>query len=327
MADDSHAIRPVPEGDAPTRGGVTSVLTRKRRHSLLTRTDRWVLVAMIAFPLIIHVALVWGPTLASVMLSFTRWDGIGGLSAIKPVGLENYRNIFTIYPPFDPALRHNLIWFGFFAILATPFGMFLAVLLDRDVAGSRIYQSAFYLPVVLSLAIIGFIAQLIFSPDQGFINNLIGRTQPNDLIDWLGNPSLNLWAVLLVASWRQAGYVMILYVAGLKSVDPTLKEAAAIDGAGEIQSFFRVVFPVLKPINIVILVITTIEALRAFDIVYIINKGTNGLELLSVLVTNNIIGEASRIGFGSAIGTILLVISLSGILTFLYWTFRREAAE
>ena len=103
---------------------------------------------------------------------------------------------------------------------------------------------------------------------------------------------------------------MVLYLAGLKSVDPTLREAAAIDGANERQTFFRVVFPVMRPINVVILVITVIESLRAFDIVYIINKGKNGLELLSVLITNNIIGEASLVGFGSAIAVVLLVISL-----------------
>ena len=94
---------------------------------------------------------------------------------------------------------------------------------------------------------------------------------------------------------------MIIYLAGLKAVDPSLREAAAIDGASEWHAFRTVVFPALKPINIVVAVITVIEALRAFDIVYIINNGRNGLELLSVLVTDNIIGEASRVGYGSAI--------------------------
>ena len=91
---------------------------------------------------------------------------------------------------------------------------------------------------------------------------------------------------------------MVLYLAGLKSVDPTLREAAAIDGANQRQTFFRVVFPVMRPINIVIIVITVIESLRAFDIAYIINRGKNGLELLSILITNNSLSEASLIGFG-----------------------------
>jgi ABC-type sugar transport system permease subunit len=115
---------------------------------------------------------------------------------------------------------------------------------------------------------------------------------------------------------------MIIYLAGLKSLDPTLREAAAIDGANEWQSFRRVVFPALKPINVVVLVITVIESLRAFDLVYVINKGTNGLELISVLVTNNIIGEASRIGYGSALAVILLLVSLVFIIPYLVTYFR-----
>jgi ABC-type sugar transport system permease subunit len=120
---------------------------------------------------------------------------------------------------------------------------------------------------------------------------------------------------------------MVLYLAGLKSVDPSLREAAAIDGASEWHAFRTVVFPAMKPINIVVAVVTVIEALRAFDIVYIINNGRNGLELLSVLVTDNIIGEASRVGYGSAIAVILLTVSLVPITIFLWTRFRSEEAS
>ena len=98
-----------------------------------------------------------------------------------------------------------------------------------------------------------------------------------------------------------------------------------MDGASEVQTFRHVVFPALRPINVVVLVVTVIESLRAFDLVYVINGGLNGLELLSVLITNNIIGEASRIGFGSAIAVMLLVISLSFITVYLSQTFRKDA--
>jgi multiple sugar transport system permease protein len=110
---------------------------------------------------------------------------------------------------------------------------------------------------------------------------------------------------------------MVLYLAGLKSVDPGLREAAAIDGANERQIFFRVVFPVMAPINVIIVVVTVIESLRAFDLAFIVNQGTNGLELLSTLITNNSLSEASLIGFGSAIAVVLLTISLVPIVIFL----------
>jgi multiple sugar transport system permease protein len=292
---------------------------RRRGGSVrVSRADRIVLAIMVIVPTTLVVGLVWLPAVASVVLSFASWTGVGGLDTIKWVGTDNYVNVFTNYPPFPPAIRHNLLWLGFLFVLPTVFGMFLAVLLDREVRGTRFYQSAFFLPVVLSLALVGFIWQLIYSRDQGLLNAVLG-TQ----IDWFGDSRVNLWAVLVAASWKHTGYIMLLYLAGLKGVDPGLREAAAVDGAGPVTAFFRVVFPVMRPINVIILIVTVIESLRAFDIVWVINKGTNGLELISTLVTSNVIGEASRIGFGSALATIMLVISLILISIYLSIEMRR----
>jgi multiple sugar transport system permease protein len=285
----------------------------------VTGTDRIFLILMVAIPTIMVLAWVWLPAIASVVLSFASWTGVGGLDTIQWIGTENYKNVFTNYPPFAPALRHNVIWLAFLFVLPTLFGIFLAVLLDRELRGTRFYQSALFLPVVLSLALIGFIWQLIYSRDQGVLNAVLG-TQ----VDWYGDSRWNLWAVLVAAGWRHTGYIMLLYLAGLKGVDPSLREAAAVDGASPVRTFFSVVFPVMRPINIIIIVVTVIEALRAFDIVWVINKGTNGLELISTLVTANVVGEASRIGFGSALATIMLVISLVFITIFLSTVMRGE---
>jgi multiple sugar transport system permease protein len=293
-----------------------AVPRRRRRAARLSRGDGVAVAFMVGVPLFVVLGLVWIPTLLSGVLSFTSWDGIGGVSTIEWVGTRNYQQIFEIYPPFWPALRHNIIWLVFLPIVPTMLGLLLAYLLDKKIRGTRVYQSIFFLPVVLSLAVVGFIWQLVYAPEQGLLNNILGTTEQGNLIDWLGNPDINLWAVLVAAAWRHAGYIMILYLAGLKSVDPSLREAAAIDGASEWYAFRTVVLPALKPINIVVVVVTVIEALRAFDLVYIINNGRNGLELLSVLVFDNIVGEASRIGFGSAIAVILLLIALPPIIIF-----------
>jgi multiple sugar transport system permease protein len=290
----------------------------------LSLGDRLTVILMVGIPLVFVVGLVWLPTFLSGLLSLTSWDGIGGINTIEWVGTRNYQQIVDIYPPFWPAFRHNLIWLVFLALVPTTFGLLLAYLLDKNIRGTRVYQSVFFLPFVLSLAVVGFIWQLIYAPEQGLINNLLGTTEQGNLIDWLGNPDINLWAVLVAAAWRHAGYIMILYLAGLKSVDPALREAAAIDGASEWYAFRTVVFPALRPINVVVVVVTVIEALRAFDIVYIINRGRNGLELLSVLVTDNIIGEASRVGYGSALAMILLVIAIVPIITFIVQEFKEQ---
>jgi multiple sugar transport system permease protein len=276
---------------------------------------------MVGIPLLVDLGFIWGPAISTVFLSFTDAHSI---APIKNVGGANYTFMRTIDPQFWPAVRHNLIWLIEFTILATPLGVLLAVVLDRGIRGSRIYQSIFFLPVMLSLALIGIIWQVIYSPQFGLINGILGKTTPNNAIDWLGNSKLNLWAVLVEATWRQAGYVMVLYLAGLKAFDPALREAAQLDGANAWQLFWKVTFPTMRPINNVILVVTVIESLRAFDLVYVTNQGTNGLELLSAMITADITGPANRIGYGSALGVVLLVISLVPITFFLVQQFRKD---
>ena len=281
--------------------------------------DRVAVTLMVAVPTLLVLWLVWLPGVLSVVLSFARWEGIGGIDTITWIGVDNYKNIFTIYPPFEPAIQHNVIWLVVLFLVPTPLGIFLAVLLDKELRGGRFYQTAFFLPIVLSLALVGFMWQLIYSRDQGLINELTGGTT-----DWYGDSNVNLWAVLVATCWKQTGYVMLLYLAGLKAVDPSLREAATVDGASETQTFFRIVFPVMRPINVIVLVITFIEALRAFEIVWVVNKGRNGLELISTLVTSNIIGEASRIGFGSALATIMLAISSVFVVMYLRIVMKEE---
>jgi ABC-type sugar transport system permease subunit len=327
--------------DAVQRPPAATRRRRRRRVRTLTPRDRIVLTLLLGIPLLLDLAFVWFPALASVGLSFTSWTGVGSLhmkscsefvsapGIPKPGclnGVRNYHEAFTIDPSFWPAVRHNAIWLGVFIILATPLGMLFAVIIDRGIRGSRIYQSVLFLPVMLSLALIGIIWGLIYAPDRGLINTVIGHNKQSNLIDWLGDPKLDLWSILVEASWRQAGYVMVLYLAGLKAVDPALREAATVDGANAWQTFRQVVFPALRPINIVILVVTVIESLRAFDLVYITYKGNIhiGTELLSVLVTQYIVGETQRIGYGSTMGVVLLVIALVPITIFLVNAFRRE---
>jgi len=313
---------PVPPGQGQRTTLEASTPVTPKRSRRVTGRDRVVVALMVLVPTLFVLVLVWVPAISSVILSFGRWNGIGGLGDIEWIGTENYKNVFTNYPPFWPAIQHNLIWLAFLFLVATPVGMFLAVLLDKEIRGSRFYQTSLYLPVILSLALTGFIWQLMYSRDQGLINEVMGGVADRfnfnyTPIDWYGDPNVNLWAVLVATGWRHVGYVMLLYLAGLKAVDPALREAAKVDGASETRTFFSVVFPVMRPINLIVLVITVVEALRAFDIVWVVNRGRNGLELIATLVTQNIVGEASRIGFGSALATMMLLISSVFVVIYL----------
>jgi multiple sugar transport system permease protein len=296
---------------------------KARRLRQFDGHDRWVALAMVGIPTILHVTLIWIPTIASIVLSFTNWKGIR-FSDIKWVGLKNYDQIFTAFQrSFFQALINNSVLLLFLFIGPTALGILLAYLLDKDIRGKRFYQGIFFTPVVLSLAVVGFMwKSVIYSTDNGLATQLFGHGKS---IDWIGNQSFlisfgdygiskNFVAILVAIAWRHTGYIMVLYLAGLKSVDSSLREAALLDGSNEWQVFRHVIFPSLKPINVVIAVITVIEALRAFDIIFVLNTPRK-TEVLSILTTNNLLGEGGgNVGRGSAYATILFILCVGFVI-------------
>ncbi len=302
----------------------TEAKPRARRLRQFDGRDVWVVAAMAGIPTILHVGLVWIPTIFSIILSFTDWKGIrldditlGRLPELCP-DLHGLPEEFLSgadqqhRPPHLPLHWPNAL------------GICLAYLLDRDVRGTRFFQGVFFTPVVLSLAVVGFMWQsVIYSPENGLATQLFGGGQA---VDWLGNQkfmipfgdtfgvSWNFVAILVAIAWRHTGYIMVLYLAGLKGVDSSLREAAMLDGSNEWQTFRNVVFPSLKPINVVIAVITVIEALRAFDIIYVLNTPRK-TEVLSILTTNNLLGEGGgNVGRGSAYATILFILCFGFVI-------------
>ena len=293
---------------------------------------------MIGIPAFLHIVLVWIPALSTVALSFTAWDNLTPLTEIQLVGFQNYWEIFTIFDSrLFPALFNNFVLVGFL-FGCSAIGVFFAYLLDKNVRGTRVYQSVYYYPVVLSLAVVGFMwKSVMFSRESGLLNIL----WPGEPVDFVGDQtkifeiqlpfldfplglSRNFAALLVAMAWRHIGYVMVLYLAGLKAVDPALREAAAIDGCNEWQSFRSVVFPAMKPINVVVAVITVIEALRAYDIIAALNE-PRGTEVMGTLVTNSLVGEGGgRVGVGSAYGVVLFVLCLGVIIPYVYNNFRER---
>ena len=308
-----------------------SAATRRLRQ--FEGRDRWVVLAMVGIPTILHIGLVWIPTVASILLSFTDWNGIR-FTEMNWVGLENYRQIVTAFRrDFFQALINNTVLLIFLFLGPTALGIALAYMLDRDIRGTRFFQGIFFTPVVLSLAVVGFMWQsVIYSTENGLATQLFGG---GGSVDWLGNQSFvipiaegfgvsaNFLAILVAIAWRHTGYIMVLYLAGLKSVDTSLREAAMLDGSNEWQVFRHVVFPSLKPINVVVAVITVIEALRAFDIIYVLNVPRK-TEVLSILTTNNLLGEGGgNVGRGSAYATILFVLCFGFVIWYVTNHYRR----
>ncbi len=339
MADSETTItEKTPSPDAADSVDASGKSARRRKEASLSSSDRWTLWGMVGFPTFLHVSLIWIPAFATVLLSFVRWNGFK-LSQIKFIGLGNYVNLFTVWDKdLYEGLLNNLWVLIFLFVIATPLGMLLAYLLDKELRGTAVYQSLLYFPVVLSLAVVGFIwKSVIYSPRQGLLNTTLGRTEQGNQIDWLGNPefvlpvpftenyglSANFLALIVPMIWQHVGYIMVLYLAGMKSVDPSLREAAAIDGSSEWQAFRKVIVPSLRPVNIVMIVITVITGLRIFDIIDVLNNPI-GTDVLSILVAENLLGESTNVGRGSAFATVLLVLCFGFVLWYLRNTFSEE---
>jgi multiple sugar transport system permease protein len=313
---------------------------RRRRFSQLSRRDRLVLIVMVGIPTFVHIMLVWIPALLTAVLSFFRWDNVRPVNTAEAVGTRNYWEIFTIFDnQLFPAMFNNLLLIVWLSV-CSGVGILLAYLLDKNLKGTRVYQSIYYFPVVLSIAVVGFIwKSVMFSREAGLLNIM----WPGEPVDFIGDQSKlfeinlplldfplglskNFAALLIAMAWRHIGYIMVLYLAGLKSFDPSLREAAAIDGCGEWQAFRRVVFPGLKPINVVVAVITVIEALRAYDIVAALSE-PRGTEVMGTLVTNSLMGEGGGYaGRGSAFGMVLFLMCIGFIIWYVINNFREREA-
>ena len=300
---------------------LTAAKSKSRRRRAFTKGDRLTLSLFVGVPAFLHIVWVWIPALLTVALSFTYWNGVQ-LSNIRWAGLANYDTIFTASPQFWSALRNNTYWLLWFSLIATPLGVLLAYQVDRRIRGHKIYESIYYIPVVLSMAVIGVIWRFMLGP-TGLVQVLLGYPGIEDAIPIFGNYDINTYVILSIASWRHIGYIMLLYLAGLKSVDPSLREAAAIDGATEWQSFRKVVLPAMKPVNVIIIVITVIESLRAFDLIYIIYGTSTGWPILGMLVFQNIYGQAASM-LGAAYAVILLILSITPIVFYLRTVFRED---
>jgi len=217
------------------------------------------------------------------------------------------------------SLANNLKWLVAFITIPVVLGLALAMLLNEAIPGEKFFKMSFFMPMVLAMVVSGLIWGWMYHPAGGMINYIL---ELSGLVEkgpgWLSNRKLVLWSIIIVAVWRQVGYVMVLYLAGLKSVNPQLLEAAHVDGANGWQTFSRILFPLLAPVTIIVVVISIIDSLRAFDLVSIMTRG--GPANSSSVLANFMYIEAFnnyKMGYGAAIAVILFLISLGFIIMYL----------
>ena len=271
--------------------------------------------AFLALPVAIYLIWIIGPTIYSFYLSLTKWDG---LSAPRFIGFQNFEYLFQD-DVFFICLSNNIEWIILFMTIPIVLGLTLAMVLNTDVPGAKGYKTAFFMPMVLSLVVCGLVWSWLYSPHSGLINQVLRKVGLGALATgWLSNPKVVMEAVIAVAVWRQVGYVMVLYLAGLQSVDKNLVDASEVDGASAVQRFFHVILPQLAPVTVIVIVISIIDSVRAFDLVSIMTRG--GPYNQSSVLANYMYIEAFnnyRMGYGAAIAVIIFIIAFLFIAFYL----------
>jgi ABC-type sugar transport system permease subunit len=273
-------------------------------------------------PLIIYLIWVIGPMIYTFYLSLTNWDG---LSSPALVGLRNFERLFKD-PVFYISLKNNLKWILSFITVPVVAGLALAMALNRAIPMEKIFKAGFYSPLVLSLVVCGLVWSWLFHPAAGLINSALRGLGLDSLAKgWLSDKDLVMWAIIAVAVWRQVGYVMVLYLAGLQGIDPGLVDASKVDGCNPWQSFRNVILPLLGPVTTIVVVISIIDSLRAFDLVSVMTRG--GPYNSSSVLANFMYIEAYnnyKMGYGAAIAVILFLISLVFIFIYLWQVMKDE---
>ncbi|WP_402845177.1 carbohydrate ABC transporter permease [Microbacterium sp. GXS0129] len=304
----------------PVGTATATIVAGRRRRSAVRRVPP-IIWGFLLIPLVVELALVFWPAVNSFYISLTKWNGAG---APEWVGFRNFENLATD-PVFIQALLNNVYWVVGFGGASVVIGLLLALALNRPRRGVGFYRSAIYLPMVFSLAVTGLFWRLLYQPD-GAVNSALDAIGLGDVArQWLADPSTALTAVLIAAVWRQCGYIMVLYLAGLKGVDPTLEEAAQVDGANRWQRFWRIVMPQMKGVNSVVFAVTVIDSLRTFDIVWTMTRGGpyNSTQLLSTYMYQTAFSTVD-LGYGSAIAVIIFLLAIVFIIGYLASAARSE---
>jgi raffinose/stachyose/melibiose transport system permease protein len=251
--------------------------------------------------LLVFGAFVLVPLGHAFWLSLFEWDGV---TAGTWIGLDNYGDVVS-----DPALRrafwHALVLIGFYALLPVAIGLLLAGLLARArVRGLALFRTVLFLPQVIAMVVVAVMWRMIYDPSNGALNELLRAVGLGSLAQsWLGDFDLALSSLGLVGTWVYYGLAMVLLTAGVQKIPPSLYDAARVDGAGMVREFFAVTLPALRGEIAVALTLTTIYALRNFDLVYITTKGGPGeatsvpaFQVYSRAIESGQVGSAAAVG-------------------------------
>lgn len=283
-------------------------------------------LALLGPALVVYGLFAIWPMLDVVRLSFMRWDGLAPAETF--VGLDNYRFIFNDDPVFWLAFSNTMIWTALSVLIPPAIGFALALGLNQPLPGRNALRAVFYLPVIIASIAVATMWRWMYDPFFGVINAGLTALGLDGFIgDWLGDRHIALYSVFAAYVWQNVGVSMVLFLAGLQNVSPTLIEAARMDGAGRWQRFLHVILPAIRPTITVVVILTLINSLKAFDIVYGMTHGgpAQSTQLMAFWAFWQSL-QLHDFGRGSAIAVVLLAITLVIVIPYLRWSQAREEA-
>ncbi len=254
------------------------------------------------------------PVICSFGLSFAKWDL---LNPIQFVGFDNYKEIFS------DSVFFQIFWNTIvFAVSTSVFGviipLILACILNSKIRGSEFYKTAYFLPFITPMIVVGIIWEWIFDPNIGMLNHILHLN-----INWLYDTHFAMSAMIIVSVWKLIGYNMVIFLSSLSGISQSMFEAAKIDGANSFQTFKNVTVPLLSPTIFFVVIITAISSFQVFDLIYLMTEGgpLNSTNVLVYAIYQNAF-EFFNVGKASAIAYVLFTIIL--VLTLIQWNLRKK---
>ena len=306
------------------RGAVAPKGSSKRAPGGGLRRRRRMVAWLFMLPLVVvNVLVILGPSVATIYYSFTDWSGLG---PAEFVGLQNYRDILTD-GDFYVAMWHNVVWTILFLTVPISMGLLGAFLLSQITRFHMFFRVAYFVPYVVASVVNAALWQNILDPDRGIGSALASVGIPFlDGVSFFGSQILALPSVAGVNIWAWWGFLVLLFLTALQSVDAQLYEAAKIDGAGRWQQFLNVTLPGIRPTLVFVVLLTIINSLLVFDYVYIITRGgpAGASEVVGTLMYKEAF-ERFEAGYASAMGLGLCFVS--GLIVLVFIVLRRRGWE
>ncbi len=254
------------------------------------------------------------PIFCSFGLSFAKWDL---LNPVQFVGLANYKELFS-EALFYKLLLNTVVYAVSVSVFGVIIPLILAAILNSKIRGSEFYKTAYFLPFITPMIVIGIIWEWIFDPNIGVLNNIL-----NLHINWLYDVHYAMPALIIVSVWKLIGYNMIIFLSSISGISQSLFEAAKIDGANPVQTFKSITVPLLSPTIFFVVIITAISSFQVFDLIYLMTQGgpLDSTNVLVYAIYKNAF-EYFNVGKASAIAYVLFTIIL--VLTLIQWNLRKK---